>query len=49
MPLTMERLIRHMQELNPGKKVLLSQVFQPAQSCLVMPASNAVSEWSFSV
>ena len=27
MPLTMKGLIRHMQELNPGKKALLSQVF----------------------
>ena len=38
-----------MQELNPGKKAPLSQVFQLAQHCLVMPASNAVSEQSFSV
>ena len=27
MPLTTKGLIRHMQELNPGKKALLSQVF----------------------
>ena len=49
MPLTMKGLIRHMQELNPGKKALLSQVFQLAQYRLIMPASNAVSERSFSV
>ena len=49
MPLTVKGLIRHMQELNPGKKSLLSQVFQIAQYCLVMPASNEVSERSFSV
>ena len=49
MPLTMKGLIRHMQELNTGKKALLSQVFQLARYCLVMPASNTVSERSFSV
>ena len=49
MPLTTKGLIRHMQELNPGKKALLSQVFQLAQYRLIMPASNAVSERSFSV
>ena len=47
MPLTMKKLIRHMQERNPGKKTLLSQVFQLAQCCLVMPASNAVNERNF--
>ena len=41
--------IRHMQGLNLGTKTLLSQVFQLAQYCLVMPASNAVSEQKFSV
>ena len=49
MPLTMKGLIGHMKELNPGKKALLSQVFQLAQYCLVMPASNGVSERSFRV
>ena len=49
MPLTMKGLVRYVQELNPGKKALLSQVFQLAQHCLVMPASNGVSERSFSV
>ena len=49
MPLTMKGLIRDMQELNPGMKALLSQVFQLAQYGLVMPTSNAVSERSFSV
>ena len=49
MPLTMKGLIRHIQELNPGKKALLSQVFQLAQYCLVLPASNALSEPNFSV
>ena len=38
MPLTMKGLIRHMQELNSGKKALLSHVFQLAQYWLVMPA-----------
>ena len=47
--LTIKGLIRHLQELNPAKKAPLSQVFQLAQHCLVMPASNAVSERSFSV
>ena len=28
MPLTMKGLVRYVQELNPGKKALLSQVFQ---------------------
>ena len=42
-------MIRHMQELNPAKKALLSHVFQLAQYCLVMPTSNEVSEWIFSV
>ena len=49
MLLIMKGIIRHMQELNPGKKALLTQVFQLAQYCLVMPASNTVSEQSFSV
>ena len=49
MQLTIKGLIRHIQELNPGKKTLLSQVFQLAQYSLVMPASNAESERSFSV
>ena len=49
MPITVKGLIRHLQELNPGKRSLLSQVFQIAQYCLVMPASNEVSERGFSV
>ena len=38
-----------MEGLNPGKKALLSQVFQLAQYCLVMPASNVVRERRFGV
>ena len=49
MPLTMNGLIKHIQELNPGKKALFSHVFQLAQYSLVMNASNAVSEQSFCV
>ena len=49
MPITVKGLIRHLQELNPGKRSLLSQVFQIAQYCLAMPASNEVSERGFSV
>ena len=49
MPLTMKGLIKHIQGLNPGKKALLSQVFQLTQYCLVMPASNTESERSFRV
>ena len=49
MPLIMKGLIRHMQELNPGKKALLNLVFQLAQYCLFMPASNALSGRSFIV
>ena len=49
MPLKMKGFIRHMQELSPGKKSLLSLVFRLAQYCLVMPASNALSERIFIV
>ena len=49
MSLTMKEMIKHMQELNLGKKALLGQVFQLAQYCLLMPASNAVNKRSFSV
>ena len=42
MSLTMKGVIRHM-------KTLLSQVFQLTQYCLVMPASNGMSEQSFRV
>ena len=49
MPPAMKGLIRHMQELNPEKKALLSQMFELAQYCLVMPASNAVIKRSSSV
>ena len=50
----MKGLIRHMQDLKPGKKELLSQVFQLAQYYLVMPVLlthcvHAVSDRSFSV
>ena len=47
MPLTLKGLIKHMQGRHPKKKVLLSQVFQLTQYCLVMPPSK--SERSFSV
>ena len=46
MLLRMKGPIRHIQELNPGKKELLSQVSQLAQYCLVNPASNGVIERS---
>ena len=45
--LNLKGLIKHMQGRNPKKKVLLSQVFQLTQYCLVMPPSK--SERSFSV
>ena len=49
MPLTMKRLTRQMQELNPGKKAFLSQVIQLVQYCLVTSALNAVTEQRSSV
>ena len=41
-------VINHLQMLSHGQCNLLDQVFRLAQYCLVMPASNAVSERAFS-
>ena len=41
-------MINHLCDFKEGQRDLLSQVFKMAQFCLVMPASNAVSERAFS-
>ena len=41
-------VVHHLRALSQGQRLLLDQVFKLAQYCLVMPASNATSERSFS-
>ena len=46
--LSLADVVEHLQNLNPGQRLLMSQVFKLAQYCLVNPASNATSERAFS-
>ena len=41
-------VVNHLRLLTQGQRLLLDQIMKLAQYCLVMPASNATSERSFS-
>lgn len=48
-PITLQETIKFLKNLSHGQRVFLKQVCTVVSLILVMPATNAASEWSFSV